>query len=42
MPVTVSENMSFFSLIANASILVQLVMIALLGMSLVSWWSLFL
>ena len=42
MPVTVSENMSFFSLIANASILVQLVMIALLGMSLVSWWYIFL
>ncbi|MDA0238089.1 MAG: protein TolQ [Proteobacteria bacterium] len=42
MPVTVSENMSFFSLIADASFLVQLVMIVLLGMSLVSWWYIFL
>jgi|TARA_B100000497_G_C7661450_1_gene398455 biopolymer transport protein TolQ len=34
--------MSFFSLIVNASILVQLVMVALLVMSLVSWWYIFL
>lgn len=42
MPVSMSENMSFFSLIVNASILVQLVMVALLVMSLVSWWYIFL
>ncbi|MDC3408607.1 MAG: protein TolQ [Burkholderiales bacterium] len=39
---SMSENMSFFSLIVNASILVQLVMVALLVMSLVSWWYIFL
>lgn len=42
MPVSISENMSFWSLIVNASILVQLVMVALLVMSLVSWWYIFL
>lgn len=42
MPVSMSENMSFFSLIVNASILVQLVMVTLLVMSLVSWWYIFL
>ena len=41
MPVSISENMSFWSLIVNASILVQLVMVALLVMSLVSWWYIF-
>ena len=42
MPVSISENMSFWSLIVNASILVQLVMVALLVMSLISWWYIFL
>lgn len=41
MPVTVSEEMSFLSLIANASVVVQLVMLSLVGMSLVSWWYIF-
>ncbi|UCD69150.1 MAG: protein TolQ [Betaproteobacteria bacterium] len=38
---TVSEDMSLLSLITNASVLVQLVMALLLGMSLVSWWFIF-
>jgi biopolymer transport protein TolQ len=37
----VSEDMSLLSLITNASVLVQLVMVLLLGMSLVSWWFIF-
>lgn len=38
---TVSEDLSLLSLITNASVLVQLVMVLLLGMSLVSWWFIF-
>ena len=38
---TVSEDLSLLSLISNASVLVQLVMALLLGMSLVSWWFIF-
>jgi biopolymer transport protein TolQ len=37
----VSEDLSLLSLISNASVLVQLVMALLLGMSLVSWWFIF-
>jgi biopolymer transport protein TolQ len=42
MPVAVSDDMSILSLIGNASLLVQLVMLSLLGLSLVSWWYIFL
>ncbi len=34
---TVTQDLSFITLIANASILVQLVMLLLLGVSLTSW-----
>jgi len=37
----VSEDLSLLSLVTNASVLVQLVMALLLGMSLVSWWFIF-
>ena len=42
MPVAVSDDMSILSLIGNASLLVQLVMLSLLGLSLISWWYIFL
>jgi len=38
---SVSEDLSLLSLISNASVLVQVVMALLLGMSLVSWWFIF-
>jgi biopolymer transport protein TolQ len=37
----VSHNMGFWALIGNASFLVQLVMLILLGMSVMSWWYIF-
>ena len=42
MPVTVADDMSFISLITNASVFVQLVMLILLLMSVASWWLIFL
>ena len=38
---TASQDLSLLSLLTNASVLVQLVMALLLGMSLVSWWFIF-
>ncbi len=38
----VTQNLSFMHLIANASIIVQLVMVLLLVVSLMSWWFIFL
>jgi biopolymer transport protein TolQ len=37
----ITENLSFIHLISNASLLVQLVMALLLGVSLLSWWYIF-
>jgi biopolymer transport protein TolQ len=37
-----STDLSFIGLVANASVVVQLVMLLLLGASLVSWWYIFL
>ncbi len=38
----VSQNLSFISLVANASVVVQLVLLLLLASSFVSWWYIFL
>jgi biopolymer transport protein TolQ len=38
---TASQDLSLLSLLTNASVLVQLVLALLLGMSLVSWWFIF-
>ncbi|MEQ1630258.1 MAG: MotA/TolQ/ExbB proton channel family protein, partial [Gallionella sp.] len=37
----VVQDLSFIHLIANASVLVQLVMLLLLGVSMMSWWYIF-
>ncbi|MFZ5503156.1 MAG: protein TolQ [Pseudomonadota bacterium] len=37
----ITQNISFIQLISNASVLVQLVMALLLGVSLLSWWYIF-
>lgn len=38
---TVSQDLSLLSLLTNASVLVQLVLVILLAMSMISWWFIF-